>query len=41
LVTGKILQGASGVLIAGLFLAYLMRPDLRQEFSDQSSPLSG
>ena len=40
-VTGKILQGASGVLIAGLFVAYLTRPDVRQEFRDQSSPVSG
>lgn len=29
-VTGKMLQGASGVLTAGLFVAYLMRPDVRQ-----------
>ena len=35
-VTGRILQGASGVLIAGLFLAYLLRTDVRQEFREQS-----
>jgi len=31
-VTGRTLQSASGVLIAGLFLLYLLRPDVRQQF---------
>ena len=40
-VTGKVLQGGSGVVIAGLFVSYLMRPAVRREFGDRSSPVSG
>ncbi len=31
-VTRRIFQGASGVLVAGLFLAYLLRSDVRRQF---------
>ncbi len=35
-VMGRILQGASGVVISGLFLLYLMQPGVRRQFSDQA-----
>jgi hypothetical protein len=33
---GRMLRGAFGVLISGLFLWYLMQPKIRQQLSDQA-----
>ncbi len=32
LMMGRMWQGASGVLISGLFIVYLLWPDVRQQF---------
>ena len=37
-VMGRVLQGASGVLISGLFLLYLMQPSVRRQFTDEAIP---
>jgi hypothetical protein len=33
-VTGRVVQGMSGVVISGLFLLYLAKPGVRRQFSD-------
>jgi hypothetical protein len=33
-VTGRVVQGVSGVVISGLFLLYLAQPRIRRQFSD-------
>ena len=34
--TGRVLQSASGILISGSFLLYLMQPGVRRQFDDRA-----